>query len=57
MIIQHLAATERDADRRRAAAEHRRTQSALLTKAAAEQRVPALRATRQPWLRRLIRPA
>jgi hypothetical protein len=55
--IQYLAATEREADRRRVAADHRRAQSALVTKAAAEERSPAPRATRQPWLRRLIRPA
>jgi hypothetical protein len=56
-MIQYLAATEREADRRRVAADHRRAQSVLVTKAAAEERAPALRETRRPWLRRLVRPA
>lgn len=53
-VIGYLAVTERNESMRRAAAEHRRAQ-ALITKAASEQREPALRQTRRPLLRRLIR--
>ncbi|HEX6713853.1 MAG TPA: hypothetical protein VF066_10720 [Thermoleophilaceae bacterium] len=55
-IVGYLAMTERNESMRRAAAEHRRAQS-VITKAESEQRDPALRQTRRPLLRRLIRPA
>jgi hypothetical protein len=56
VIINYLAATEREPNRRRAA-EQRRAHSALVTKAAAEERSPALRATRAPRPRHLVRHA
>jgi hypothetical protein len=56
-IVTYLAATEREAQRRNAAAEHRRAHSALMAQAAAEERSPEYRATRQPLLRRLLRTA
>ena len=49
--LSHLAAAERNAGLRQAAADHRRAQSLLIAKAAAEQRSPEPRSTRAPLIR------
>jgi hypothetical protein len=56
VIVNYRAASEREAKRRHAADE-RREQSGLATKAATEARSPSPRATRQPRPRHLVRPA
>ena len=55
--LSYLAANERAADLRRAAADHRRAQSALMSKATAEGRDVAIIETRKPLLRRLLHTA
>jgi len=55
--LNYLAANERAADMRRAAADHRRAQSVLMNKAESERRDVAALATRRPLLRRLLRTA